>query len=56
LVDDIDNVLNSFINGLPHRLSVGKGKTAMDAILLDIDEQNGKARKIQRIRREESES
>ncbi|MDD5312179.1 MAG: TIGR00282 family metallophosphoesterase [Dehalococcoidia bacterium] len=54
--DDIDNVLNSFINGLPHRLSVGKGKTAMDAILLNINEQDGKARSIQRIRREESES
>ncbi|MCX6005577.1 MAG: TIGR00282 family metallophosphoesterase [Chloroflexi bacterium] len=53
--DDIDNVLNSFINGVPHRLSVGKGKTSLDAILLDIDEQTGKAGSIQRIRREEAE-
>jgi len=54
--DDVDNVLNSFLTGLPHRLSVGKGKVAFDAILLDIDDENGKARTIQRIRREEPEA
>jgi 2',3'-cyclic-nucleotide 2'-phosphodiesterase len=51
--DDVDNVLNSFLTGLPHRLSVGKGRVAFDAMLLDIDEKTGKARAIQRIRREE---
>ena len=54
--DDIDNVLNSFLTGLPHRLSVGKGRVAFDAMLLDIDDETGKARTIQRIRREESEA
>lgn len=53
--DDVDNVLNSFLTGLPHRLSVGKGKVAFDAMLLDIDDKSGKARAIQRIRREETE-
>ena len=53
--DDIDNVLNSFLTGLPHKLSVGKGRVAFDAMLIDIDEETGKARSIQRIRREEPE-
>jgi calcineurin-like phosphoesterase len=54
--DDVDNVLESFLTGLPHRLSVGKGIAALDAILLDINGETGKATGIQRIRREESES
>jgi len=54
--DDVDNVLNSFLTGLPHRLSVGKGRVAFDAMLLEIDEGTGKARTIQRIRREEPEA
>ncbi|MDD5399303.1 MAG: TIGR00282 family metallophosphoesterase [Dehalococcoidia bacterium] len=53
--DDVDNVLNSFLTGLPHRLSVGKGVAALDAILLDINVDTGKAAGIQRIRREEIE-
>ena len=54
--DDVDNVLNSFLTGLPHRLSVGKGLSALDAILLDIDEDSGRAVNIRRLRREESDS
>lgn len=52
--DDVDNVLNSFLSGLPHRLSVGKGRAALDAILLDISSETGKARSIKRIRKEET--
>jgi metallophosphoesterase (TIGR00282 family) len=52
--DDVDNVLESFLSGLPHRLSVGKGLAALDAMLLDIDEKTGKAAGIRRIMREES--
>ena len=54
--DDVDNVLNSFLVGMPHRLSVGKGRSAFDAILVDIDEHTGEARDIQRIHRLESEN
>ncbi len=54
--DDVENVLSSFLTGLPHRLSVGKGVAALDAILLDINTETGKALGITRIRREESES
>jgi len=53
--DDVDNVLTSFLVGMPHRLSVGKGRSALDAALLDINN-DGKARSIKRIRREEAES
>jgi 2',3'-cyclic-nucleotide 2'-phosphodiesterase len=52
--DDVDNVLTSFLVGLPHRLSVGKGRSGFDAILLDIDEKTGEAKSIERIRREET--
>jgi hypothetical protein len=52
--DDVDNVLTSFLVGLPHRLSVGKGRSAFDAILLDINDETGKANSIKRIRREET--
>jgi hypothetical protein len=52
--DDVENVLNSFLTGLPHRLSVGKGLCSLDAILLDIDDDTGKALSIGRVRREES--
>jgi 2',3'-cyclic-nucleotide 2'-phosphodiesterase len=54
--DDVENVLTSFLIGMPHRLSVGKGKVAMDAVILDIDDATGKAIDIIRVRREESDS
>jgi metallophosphoesterase (TIGR00282 family) len=53
--DDVENVLNGFLTGLPHRLSVGKGRAAFDSILLDINSDTGKARSIKRIRKEESD-
>jgi 2',3'-cyclic-nucleotide 2'-phosphodiesterase len=53
--DDVENVLTSFLIGMPHRLSVGTGKAALDAILLDISDETGKARSIKRVRREESD-
>lgn len=53
--DDVENVINNFLTGLPHRLSVGKGRTAFDAMLLDIDSETGKACSIKRIHKEESE-
>jgi 2',3'-cyclic-nucleotide 2'-phosphodiesterase len=54
--DDVENVLNSFLTGLPHRLSVGKGRVAFDAVLLDIDDDTGKAYSIKRIRKEEADA
>jgi 2',3'-cyclic-nucleotide 2'-phosphodiesterase len=53
--DDADNVLQSFLTGMPHRLSVGKGVSTFNAVLVDIDKSSGKALSIQRIQREEQE-
>lgn len=53
--DDVDNVLSNFLVGMPHRLSIGKGKVAMDAMLIEVDEETGRACSITRIRREESD-
>jgi len=49
--DDVDAVLQRFLTGVHHRLSVGKGKPALNAVMVDID-QNGRAKSIERIYRE----
>ncbi len=53
--DNVDLVLQRFLTRMPHRLSVGEGNAFLDAVLLDVDAKNGRARTIQRIRREESD-
>ena len=50
--DDIDTVLQRFLTIIPHRLSVGKGKTVLNAILVTVDDSTGKALSIDRICRE----
>ena len=50
--DDIDTVLQRFLTIIPHRLSVGKGKTVLNAILVTVDDSSGKALSIDRICRE----
>ncbi len=50
--DDTESVLQRFLTAIPSRLSVGKGKTMLNGILVDIDEENGKPRSIERIYRE----
>ena len=47
--DDAEEVIKRFLTALPHRLSVGKGKTALNAVMVEIDEKTGKALKIERI-------
>lgn len=47
--DDIDSVIQRFLTGIPIRLSVGKGKTILNAMLLDIDRKTGRANSIERI-------
>jgi metallophosphoesterase (TIGR00282 family) len=53
--DDAESVLHSFLTGMPHRLSVGKGNSFFNAILVELDKSSGKAVCIQRIQREEEE-
>lgn len=46
--DDTDAVLQRFLTGVHHRLSVGKGKSALNAVMVDIDD-TGRAKSIERI-------
>jgi metallophosphoesterase (TIGR00282 family) len=50
--DDAEAVLQRFLTRMPHRLSVGKGKTALNAILVKVDDDTGKALSIDRIYQE----
>jgi metallophosphoesterase (TIGR00282 family) len=49
--DDTDSVLDRFLTQKPSRLSVGRGKVSFDAILVEVDENTGKAVDIKRIQK-----
>jgi metallophosphoesterase (TIGR00282 family) len=53
--DDADAVIQRFLTQMPHRLSVGKGKPVLNAVLVEVDEDSGKATGIKRIQREMEE-
>ncbi len=50
--DDAEAVLQRFLTMIPNRLSVGRGKTMFNAILVRVDDQTGRAVSIERIYRE----
>lgn len=50
--DDVESVLRRFLTGIPHHLSVGKGKPILNAILVDVDESSGRANNIERVYRQ----
>lgn len=50
--DDIASVINRFLMQTPHRMSVGKGRTAFNSVMVEIDEVTGKALSITRVDRE----
>jgi len=50
--DDAEAAIERFLTSMPHRLSVGKGKTALNGILVEVDDDTGKALSIERIYRE----
>ena len=50
--DDTEAVLQRFLTGMPHRLSVGKGKTMFNAVLVRLGDDSGRAINIDRIYRE----
>ena len=50
--DDADAVIQRFLTMMPHHLSVGKGKPELNAVLVEVDENTGKASRIERITRE----
>lgn len=47
--DDPESVLRRFLTQIPERLSVGKGKTILNSVLVEVDRETGKALNIQRI-------
>jgi len=47
--DDIDAVTQRFLTMMPHRLSVGKGKPVLNAVMVQVDEDTGRATDIERI-------
>lgn len=49
--DDPNSVISRFLTQIPSRLPVGKGKVNFDAILVEVDENTGRAVDIKRIRR-----
>jgi metallophosphoesterase (TIGR00282 family) len=50
--DDAEAAIQRFLTRLPSRLSVGKGKIALNGILVEVDDDTGKALSIERIYRE----
>jgi metallophosphoesterase (TIGR00282 family) len=50
--DDIDAVTRRFLTMIPHRLSVGKGRVALSAVLVRVDEASGRALSIERVSQE----
>ena len=47
--DDVDSVIKRFLTGMPHHLSVGKGKPVLNAVLVEVDENSGRAVRIERV-------
>lgn len=53
--DDAEAVIKRFLTMMPHRLSVGKGKPFLNAVMVEVDEKTGKASRIERVTRETEE-
>jgi len=51
--DDPEAVLRRFLTKMPHRLSVGRGKSMINAVLVRVAGDSGRAISIDRIYREE---
>jgi len=47
--DETESVIRRFLTGMPHRLSVGKGKPIFNAIMVEVAEDSGRAINIERI-------
>ena len=50
--DDIEAVTRRFLTMIPHRLSVGKGRVALNAVLVRVDGASGRALSIERVSQE----
>ncbi|MFC1968039.1 TIGR00282 family metallophosphoesterase [Chloroflexota bacterium] len=47
--NDVGAVINRFLTGIHHGLSVGKGKAVLNAVLVEVEEDTGRAVSIKRI-------
>lgn len=47
---DVDAVIRRFISGMPQRLEVATNKIELCAVLIDVNEESGLARSIERLR------
>lgn len=47
--DDVTSVLDRFLTRLPHRLGVGKGDVIFNGVVIDVDDNTGRADNISRI-------
>ena len=52
--DDAEAVIHRFLTQMPHRLSVGSGDVMFNSVLVDVDDESGRATAITRIDREVS--
>jgi metallophosphoesterase (TIGR00282 family) len=50
--DDAEAAVERFLTNMPHRLSVGTGKTALNGIMVKVDDDSGRALSIERIYQE----
>ncbi|HEY96729.1 MAG TPA: TIGR00282 family metallophosphoesterase [Dehalococcoidia bacterium] len=50
--DEPEGIMQRFLTRMPHPLSVGKGKPTLDAVLVEVDTNTGRATGIERITRE----
>jgi metallophosphoesterase (TIGR00282 family) len=50
--DDAEAVIRRFLTMMPHHLSVGKGKPVLNAVMVVVDEESGRATGIERVTRE----
>jgi len=50
--DDVGEVIKRFLTHMPSRLSVGKGPTTFNSVLVEVDTSTGRATSITRIDRE----
>ena len=44
-------MLDRFLTGLPHRLTVAGGPVMMNSVLIEVDAETGKASSIERLDR-----
>jgi len=47
--DDAEAVIQRFLTNLPHHLSVGKGNATLNAVMVEVAEDSGRAQNIERI-------